>query len=71
MKKKTSIYVVEVVEKRLISVRAASRMDAIRRVNRGEGDYIIKNGDEVAVRARLDRPDKKYAVLQVRAKRRT
>ena len=70
MKKKTAIYAVEVVEKRLIFVRAASRMNAIRRVNRGEGDYIIKNSDEVAVRARLYRPDKKYAVLQVRAKSR-
>ncbi len=65
------IYAVEVIEKRLVSVAAASRMDAIRRVNRGGGDYIVKDGDEVAVRARLYRPDRKYAVLQVRAKSRT
>ena len=64
------IYAVEVIEKNIVSVAADSAPDAVRRVNRGEGDYITKDGDEVAVRARLYRPDKKYAVLQVRAKRR-
>lgn len=63
------IYVVEVVEKKLVSVRAMSRRDAVRRVNGGQGSYITEGGDEVAVRARLYDPDKKYAVLRVGTKR--
>lgn len=63
------IYVVEVIEKRLVSVAAGSRRDAINRVNRGQGDYITEGCDEVAVRARLYDPDKKYAVLRVGTKR--
>ncbi len=63
------IYVVEVVEKRLVSVLARSGADAVKRVNRGQGDYITEGCDEVAVRARLHDPDKKYAVLQIGTKR--
>ncbi len=62
------IYAVEVIEKKLVSVSAMSRQDAMRRVNRGEGDYIAAEGEEVAVRARRYDPDKKYGVLQVRTK---
>lgn len=64
------LYAVEVIEKRLVSLRAAARKDAIRRVNAGQGDYMTEGGDEVAVRARLYNPDKKYAVLQVRTNKR-
>jgi len=63
------IYAVEVMDKRIVSVAARSRRDAVRRVNRGEGDYITEGGDEIAIHARLYNPDKKYAVLRVGSKR--